>query len=96
MKISTDDVIYIAKLAKLHLGDEEIERLTGEFESILTYFQSIDRIDLENVDLNKAPDAKQQSVVRADENIFFMDSDKLFRNTKSRRETYIQVPKIIK
>lgn len=94
MKISAEDVAYIAKLAKLRFSDEELGRLTGEFESILTHFQSIDKMDLENVDLDKVP-ADQQSVVRPDENTFFEDKKKLFRNAESMRETYIQVPKII-
>ncbi len=94
MKISTEDVTYIAKLAKLRFSDEETDRLTGEFESILTHFQSIDKMDLENVDLDKVP-VDQQSVVRPDENTVFEDKKKLFKNAKSMRETYIQVPKII-
>jgi aspartyl-tRNA(Asn)/glutamyl-tRNA(Gln) amidotransferase subunit C len=94
MKISKEDVAYIAKLAKLRFGEEELVRLTGEFESILTHFQSIDRMDLANVDLNEFPEG-QRSVVRPDGNTYFEDKDKLFQNEKSMRETYIQVPKII-
>lgn len=94
MKISIEDVAYIAKLAKLRFSDEELVRLTGEFEIILTHFKSIDRMDLENVDLDKVP-GEQQSVVRTDENVAFEDREKLFRNAKSMREDYIQVPKII-
>ncbi len=94
MKISRDDVTYIAKLAKLRFSDDELAKLTGEFESILTHFQSIDRMDLEGVDLDKVPTG-QKSVVRADKNIVFDDKDKLFRNAKGMNGTYIQVPKII-
>ena len=94
MKITREDVAYIAKLAKLRFSDEELVRLTGEFESILTLFQSIDRMDLENVDLDKVP-VEQQSVIRPDENIIFEDREKLFKNAGTMRETYIQVPKII-
>jgi aspartyl-tRNA(Asn)/glutamyl-tRNA(Gln) amidotransferase subunit C len=94
MKISREDVAYIAKLAKLHFSEEELARLTGEFESILTHFQSIDRMDLENVDLDKVP-GEQRSVVRPDVNTLFDDKKKLFRNAATMRETYIQVPKII-
>ncbi|NLK86808.1 MAG: Asp-tRNA(Asn)/Glu-tRNA(Gln) amidotransferase subunit GatC [Clostridiaceae bacterium] len=94
MKISREDVAYIAKLAKLRFSDEELDRLTREFETILTHFHSIDRMDLENVDLDKVP-VDQQSVVRSDEKTVFEDKKKLFNNAKSMRETYIQVPKII-
>ncbi|HEY8349178.1 MAG TPA: Asp-tRNA(Asn)/Glu-tRNA(Gln) amidotransferase subunit GatC [Clostridia bacterium] len=94
MKISKDDVVYIAKLAKLRFSDEEIEKLTGEFESILSHFQSIDRMDLENVDPDEFAD-RREPVFRADENTIFGDRDKLFRNAGSMRGTFIQVPRIL-
>jgi aspartyl-tRNA(Asn)/glutamyl-tRNA(Gln) amidotransferase subunit C len=94
MKISRDDVIYIAKLAKLRFSDEEIEKLTGEFESILNHFQSIDRMDLENIDADNMADGLEP-VVRTDENAIFTDREKLFRNAGSMRGTYIQVPRIL-
>ena len=79
MKISKEEVIYIAKLAKLRFSDEEAEKMTGEFESILGHFQSIDRMDLENVDPDEFADRKE-SIVRADENVVFGDNEKLFSN----------------
>jgi len=94
MKISKDDVVYIAKLAKLRFSDEEIEKLTGEFESILSHFQSIDRMDLENINADDIKDGRG-SVVREDRNAVFEDKEKLFRNAESMRGTYIQVPRIL-
>jgi len=94
MKISRDDVVYIARLAKLRFSDEEIAKLTGEFENILGHFQSIDRMDLENVNadvINKG----QESVFRDDVNTVFPDRKKLFRNAGSMRGTYIQVPRVL-
>lgn len=94
MKISKEDVVYIAKLAKLRFSEDEIEKLTGEFESILDYFRSIDRMDLENVDPDEFAD-RRETVTRADENVIFGDREKLFRNAGSMRGTFIQVPRIL-
>ena len=94
MKISKEDVVYIAKLAKLRFSEDEIEKLTGEFESILDYFRSIDRMDLENVDPDELAD-RRETVSRADENVIFGDREKLFRNAGSMRGTFIQVPRIL-
>jgi aspartyl-tRNA(Asn)/glutamyl-tRNA(Gln) amidotransferase subunit C len=94
MKISADEVRYIAKLAKLRFNDEEINKLTEEFESILTHFQSIDRMDLKKVDLNRLSEG-QELVARADANTCFNDKEKLFRNVKSMGGSYVQVPRII-
>jgi aspartyl-tRNA(Asn)/glutamyl-tRNA(Gln) amidotransferase subunit C len=93
MKITIDDVRYIAKLIKLRFSDDEAQKLVEEFESILTHFETIDKMDL-NVDLNQLP-KDQKSVVRADSNTVYKDKAKLFQNVKSMRGTYVQVPKII-
>ena len=47
MKVSIDEVKYIAKLAKLSFSDEEAEKFAGEFESILDQFQYLSDMDLE-------------------------------------------------
>jgi aspartyl-tRNA(Asn)/glutamyl-tRNA(Gln) amidotransferase subunit C len=91
MKISTDDVKYIAKLAKLRFNDEETSKLAEEFGSILTHFKSIDKMDLDSVDLNQFP-KDQKSVVRADGNTCYDNKTKLFQNAKSMRRAFIQVP----
>ncbi|MDF2883870.1 MAG: glutamyl-tRNA amidotransferase [Clostridiaceae bacterium] len=92
--IKKEEVSYIAKLAKLRFTDEEKDELVKEFEAILGHFHSIDKLDLDAVDLNKySHDIKP--VFREDAVKIYDDKDKLFQNVKSKRETYIQVPKII-
>jgi len=52
MKVTVENVEYISKLAKLKFTEEEAEKLAGEFESILTHFETIDKFDLSDIDLN--------------------------------------------
>ncbi|AYD40520.1 Asp-tRNA(Asn)/Glu-tRNA(Gln) amidotransferase subunit GatC [Clostridium fermenticellae] len=92
--VSVNEVKYIAKLAKLKFKDEEAQKMAKEFEAILGYFKTIDKFDLNDVNLNKYDD-DLESVVREDKVKVFNDKEKLFSNIKSRRETYIEVPKII-
>ncbi|KZL89501.1 Asp-tRNA(Asn)/Glu-tRNA(Gln) amidotransferase subunit GatC [Clostridium magnum] len=92
--ISIDDVKHIAKLAKLRFTDEEAERMAKDFEGILEHFKSIDKFDLSAVDLNKYEDGLK-SVIREDEVRVYENKEKLFKNAKTMRETYIEVPKII-
>lgn len=94
VKISADEIRNIAKMAKLRFSDEEIQKLAREFESILSHFRPIDKIDLENVDLKEFLN-NRESVTRQDETMSFDDKKKLFQNAKSIRESYIRVPKII-
>ena len=45
-KIDIETVNYIANLAKLKFSEEESLKLAHEFESILTNFETLDKLDL--------------------------------------------------
>jgi len=94
MNITLEDVNYIAKLAKLRFSEEEAIKMAGEFEGILDHFKSIDKLDLEGVNLNVFAEGIK-SVIRSDIKTTFDDKQKLFSNVKAMRDTYIEVPKII-
>jgi aspartyl-tRNA(Asn)/glutamyl-tRNA(Gln) amidotransferase subunit C len=94
MKITMDEVNYIAKLAKLRFTESEAKKMADEFQGILTHFESIDKFDLSAIHLDIfSEDLKP--VVRKDETAVFEDKKKLFQNVKSMTDTYIKVPKII-
>ena len=92
MKVSIDEVKYIAKLAKLSFSDEEAEKFAGEFESILDQFQYLSDMDLE-ID-GEIEKEKLEPIVRKDE-VKEFDCKDLFRNVKDMQDTYIRVTKII-
>ena len=46
MAISRDEVLHVASLARLALGDGEIERLTGELDRILEAVGVVAELDL--------------------------------------------------
>ena len=92
-KIDIETVNYIANLAKLQFTEEESLKLAHEFESILTNFETLDKLDLSDINLNLDPNAK--SILREDKPVLFEDKKKLFQNTKSMKDTAIMVPKII-
>ncbi|MDP4178179.1 MAG: Asp-tRNA(Asn)/Glu-tRNA(Gln) amidotransferase subunit GatC [Bacillota bacterium] len=94
MKITIEEVNYIAKLAKLSLTEEETKKMAEEFEGILTNFESLNKFDLSDIDLNYK-DENLKPLLRKDETSVFEDKKKLFQNVKSLRDNYIEVPKII-
>ncbi|SHI07118.1 Asp-tRNA(Asn)/Glu-tRNA(Gln) amidotransferase subunit GatC [Clostridium grantii] len=93
MKIQTEQVQYIAKLAKLKFEEDEIEKLATEFENILTHFEAIDNVNLDDIDINKFDEVNRE--FRKDKMEVFEDKKKLFQNVKSMRDTSIQVPKVV-
>jgi aspartyl-tRNA(Asn)/glutamyl-tRNA(Gln) amidotransferase subunit C len=48
--LSRDQVLHVARLARLELSDEEIERFSDELSKVLDWVETIEELgDLENV-----------------------------------------------
>jgi len=43
-------VLHVAKLARLRLTDDEVERMAGELSKILEYVETMNELDLEGVE----------------------------------------------
>jgi aspartyl-tRNA(Asn)/glutamyl-tRNA(Gln) amidotransferase subunit C len=48
--IDRDQVLHVARLARLRLSEEEVERMTGELSGILDHVDRIGMLDLEGVE----------------------------------------------
>jgi aspartyl-tRNA(Asn)/glutamyl-tRNA(Gln) amidotransferase subunit C len=48
--IDRDGVLHVARLARLRLTDDEVERMTGELSKILEHVERMDELDLEGVE----------------------------------------------
>lgn len=92
MKINKEEVLYIAKLAKLSFTEEETEKFINEFDNILTHFENIEKEDLDEIDIDKFTTSK--SVLREDKVKVFENKEELFRNVKTMRDTSIEIPKL--
>ncbi|MCU0584703.1 MAG: Asp-tRNA(Asn)/Glu-tRNA(Gln) amidotransferase subunit GatC [Desulfobacterales bacterium] len=44
MKITKEEVLYVANLARLEIGAEEIEKLTGQIGGILDYVDQLNQV----------------------------------------------------
>ena len=49
MSISRDQVLHVARLARLDLSEDEVERLTGELGAILDAVSKVAELDLADV-----------------------------------------------
>ena len=47
--ISRDQVLHVARLARLNLTDDEVERMSTELSGILDHIEKIGELDLEGV-----------------------------------------------
>lgn len=64
--IERDQVLHVARLARLRLSEEEVERMVGELSGILEHVDRIGNLDLEGVEPTSHVVALE-NVLRADE-----------------------------
>lgn len=50
MKISREDVLRVSELAHLELSDEEIEKFRAQLDSILTYIDKLNELDVSGIE----------------------------------------------
>jgi aspartyl-tRNA(Asn)/glutamyl-tRNA(Gln) amidotransferase subunit C len=64
--IDREQVLHVARLARLELSEPEVERMTGELSSILDHIEKISALDLEGVP-ETTHVVEVSSALRADE-----------------------------
>ena len=57
-RISVDEVVHVAKLARLELASDEVERFAAQLAKILDHAADIEALDLDGVD---PPDTRFRS-----------------------------------
>jgi aspartyl-tRNA(Asn)/glutamyl-tRNA(Gln) amidotransferase subunit C len=64
--IDRDQVLHVAKLARLRLAEDEIERMSTELSTILDHIEKIEELDLDDVEPTSHV-VELENVLRADE-----------------------------
>jgi aspartyl-tRNA(Asn)/glutamyl-tRNA(Gln) amidotransferase subunit C len=64
--IDRDQVLHVARLARLRLSEEEIARMPGELSTILDHIEKINELDLDDVEPTSHV-VEVENVLRADE-----------------------------
>lgn len=48
--LTREDVLKLARLARLNLTDQEVEQFTAEIDAILTYVEQLQQVDLSGME----------------------------------------------
>ncbi len=64
--IDREQVLHVAKLARLRLADEDVERMSSELSTILDHIEKISELDLDGVEPTSHV-IELQNVLRPDE-----------------------------
>jgi aspartyl-tRNA(Asn)/glutamyl-tRNA(Gln) amidotransferase subunit C len=91
MAITRDEVLHVAKLARLELTDEEVGRLTEQLSAILDAVSKVSELDLSDV----PPTSHPLEVVNAwgeDEPRPSLGLEDVFANAPDREGNLFRVP----
>jgi aspartyl-tRNA(Asn)/glutamyl-tRNA(Gln) amidotransferase subunit C len=64
--IDREQVLHVARLARLKLSEEEVERMSGELSTILDHIEKIGELDLDEVEPTSHV-VQVENVLRPDE-----------------------------
>jgi len=93
--ISTDDVKYVAALAKIAITDDEAATFTKELDAILGYVRQLDAVDTTGLQPTYQVTGLTNKP-RKDELIDYGATQKdLLKNVPRARDGYIEVPKVL-
>lgn len=94
MKITKEQVKYVANLARLNISEEEAQRLETEMADIITFADTLSGIDTEGIEpTNHA--IRVENVLREDENRESYDRDALLSCAPSKQAGCYSVPKVV-
>jgi len=91
MSISRQEVLHVARLARLALTDEEIERITDELGEILDAVGIVSELDLSDVPPTSHP-LDLVNVWDEDEPRPSLSLDEVFANAPARDGDHFRVP----
>ena len=91
MAITRDEVLHVARLARLALTDEEVVRLTAELDAILEAVSKVSELDLADVPPPSHP-LDLVNVWDEDEPRPSLPLDDVFANAPAREGDLFKVP----
>ncbi len=94
MKISREEVEHVARLARLALPEDEIDRLTGEMDAILDYVEKLNELDTEGI-VPTAHAVPVENALREDEVKPSLGVEKALANAPKSANGCFRVPRVI-
>jgi len=89
--IDRDQVLHVARLARLRLTDEEVERITVELGDILEHIDAIQALDLDDVEPTSHV-APLENVLRPDDPRESWDRDRVLEGAPDASDGGFRVP----
>jgi aspartyl-tRNA(Asn)/glutamyl-tRNA(Gln) amidotransferase subunit C len=94
MKLTRSEVEHVAHLARLNLSNQELEKMTAQLDTILSYVDKLEELETEGI----KPTTHAFSIsnaFREDEVVPSLSQEDSLKNCQEKNEELFIVPKII-
>ena len=92
--IDTKTVKHVAHLVRLGISDEEAQKFSGQFSSIIDYFNMLNEVDTENVppasDIANAENVLREDIIQPS-----MSHEEFIKNAPQSERGYVKVPTVL-
>ena len=93
-RITRDEVIHVARLARLELSDAEIDEFTGQLGDILEHAADVEALDVGDIEPTSHP-LPMTNVLRADVRRPSLDRDEFLAQAPAAEAGQFRVPPIL-
>lgn len=94
MKLNREEVLHIARLARVGMTETDIDKLREQLSNILENFQALQEVDTTNVPPT-AQSIPLQDVMRADEVAPSLPPDEVLANAPRREDDLFRVRAVL-
>ena len=94
MKLTRDEVLHIARLARMDLTGDEVDRFREQLSNLLEHFETLQQVDTSNV----PPTAQAidlQNVMRDDTVAPSLPADEILANAPRREGDFFRVRAVL-
>jgi aspartyl-tRNA(Asn)/glutamyl-tRNA(Gln) amidotransferase subunit C len=94
-KLSPEDVLKLARLARIDLTDDEVQEFAGEFDAILAYVEKLQSVDVAGLEPTTQVNGLK-NVMRKDQIVDYGYTPKdLLKNVPRTQDNLIKVKRMI-
>ena len=94
MKLTREEVLHIARLARLGLTEADVDKFREQLSNILENFEVLKKVDTTGV-LPTAQSIALQNVLKTDEVAPSLPPDKVLANAPQREENFFKVKVVL-
>lgn len=94
MKLTPEEVLKIARLARLKLQEADLEKFATQLSSILTYVERLNQLDTSKIEAT-AHAVEIPTPLREDEMVPYREQELSLQNAPAREGPFFKVPKVI-